>query len=310
MTDPDFITSPLPAPGPEEPTRARPRDHHERVSEPAQLALVVYAGENLGAVVPLREGEMLFGRSTDCQVVVNDGEVSRHHARFKVLAGDPPTVVVEDLCSTNGTKINEVALHAPHEVRPGDRVGLGGHVFKLVVLDALERAFHQSLLEAGSRDALTGLANRGAIMRELKSRFLLAQRYGRPMSLVLVDLDFFKRINDTYGHAAGDAVLRAFAEVAAGQLREPDLAGRIGGEEFLILLPETDRDGGAVVAERLRQAVEAARVDISETQLFFTCSLGVSEIGKEDREPGEALARADAALYHAKEDGRNRLARG
>jgi two-component system cell cycle response regulator len=310
MTDSDYITSPLPAPGPEEPTRARLRGPHEVPPEPSQLALIVYAGENLGSVVPLREGEMLFGRSMDCKVVVNDGEVSRHHARLRVTAGDPPTVMVEDLCSTNGTRLNEVALHGPHELRPGDRVGLGSHVYKLVVLDALERAFHQSLLEAGTRDALTGLANRGAIMRELKARFQLAQRYGRPMSLVLVDLDYFKGINDAHGHAAGDAVLRAFAEVATGQLREPDLAGRIGGEEFLILLPETDREGGVVVAERLRQAVEAARVDIAGTRLSFTCSLGVSEISKEDREPGEALARADAALYHAKEDGRNRLARG
>jgi diguanylate cyclase (GGDEF)-like protein len=310
MSESDFSTTPYPPLDSEEPTRVRARDRGDAPAEPAQLALVTYAGEGLGAVRPLRPGEFLMGRSSDCDLPVQDGEVSRHHARLRIVAGDPPVVTVEDLNSTNGTRVNEQTVRGPWMLAPGDRLGVGSHVFKLVVLDQLERAFHQSLLEAGTRDALTGLSNRGAIMRELQSRFQLSQRYGRPLSLVLADLDHFKRINDTRGHAAGDAVLRAFSEGLMAQLREPDLAGRIGGEEFLILLPETEREGAAVVAERLRATTEAMQVHLPDGPLSFTCSLGVSAVAGEDREPGEALARADAALYTAKEGGRNRLAQG
>lgn len=310
MNEPEFNPTPVDPLGPEEPTRARTRERHESAPQPSHLALVTYTGDQLGALMALPPGEYVLGRAADCQLMLNDGEVSRHHAKLVVTAGDPPTVMVEDLCSTNGSRLNEEPLRDACAMHPGDRLALGGQVFKLIVLDPLERAFHLSLIEAGTRDPLTGLVNRGAIMRELKSRFQLAQRYGRPLTLVLTDLDYFKRVNDTWGHAAGDAVLRVFASTALAQLREPDLAGRIGGEEFLILLPETDGEGGAVVAERLRQAVEAQGVDVAQGQIRFTCSLGIADIQPGDQEPGEILARADAALYRAKEAGRNRLARG
>lgn len=290
----------------DEPTVARVRGAEDRSAEPSLLALITYAGEGLGTVFPLPEGDHRIGRAAECRLQLNDSEASRVHARLTVL-GERATV--EDLGSTNGTRVNERAIEGATELRPGDRLAIGAHILKLVVLDELEREFHRSLVEAGTRDPLTGLANRGAIMRELENRFGLSRRYGRPMGLVIVDLDHFKIVNDTRGHAAGDEVLRAFAATVAAQLREPDLAGRIGGEEFLLLLPETDLEGAAVVAERLRLAVASMVPGGAAQGLACTCSLGAAQAEGRDKSAGEVLARADAALYRAKGSGRNRVER-
>lgn len=284
------------------------RTSDQGLPEEPELALVAYAGEALGRVFPLREGRYILGRSAHCEIPLMDGEVSRQHAAVTVSPGPEGLgVQVEDLKSTNGTRVNELELQGPMMLRPEDRIHLGGHVFKLVVLDALEKAFHQTLLEQGSKDGLTGLSNRRAIMSELGSRFQVANRYGRPLSVILCDLDLFKKVNDTHGHPAGDAVLRIFAEVTAQTFREPDLVGRIGGEEFLVLLPETEIEGALVGAERLRRALEATPVDIGGgTLLRVTCSLGVAARRDDDPEPGALVGRADAALYKAKAAGRNR----
>ena len=286
----------------------RAKEVGEEPPPPPELALVAYAGEALGRVYPLRPGRMILGRAAHCEIPLMDGEVSRQHAALTLVDGDPPTVTVEDLGSTNGTRVNEVPVRGPEPLRPEDRLSVGGHTFKLVALDPLEKAFHQTLLDQGSKDALTGLSNRRAIMAELANRFQLAVRYGRPLAVVLCDLDRFKDVNDTYGHPAGDAVLRSFAEVVAQSFREPDLVGRIGGEEFLVLLPETELEGARVGAERLRRALEATPVDIGDRLVQVTCSLGVASRREDDPEAGALVGRADAALYKAKAAGRNRIA--
>jgi pSer/pThr/pTyr-binding forkhead associated (FHA) protein len=169
--------------------------------EEPELALVAYAGEALGRVFPLREGRYILGRSAHCEIPMMDGEVSRQHAALTVSPGPQGLqVVVEDLRSTNGTRVNGREVEGTLTILPEDRIHVGGHVFKLVVLDALEKEFHHTLLEQGSKDGLTGLSNRRAIMSELGSRFQVAHRYGRPLSVILCDLDFFMKVNDTHGH--------------------------------------------------------------------------------------------------------------
>ena len=289
-------------------TLLRQRGSLEGPPQPTELALVAYAGEALGRIYPLRPGRLIIGRAAHCEIPLLDGEVSRQHAALTLSEGPEPTLTVEDLGSTNGTRINEVVLKGPRPLRPEDRLSLGGHVLKLVALDPLEKAFHQTLLDQGQKDALTGLSNRRAIMAELANRFQLAVRYGRPRAVVLFDLDHFKEVNDTHGHPAGDAVLRSFAEVAHQSFREPDLVGRIGGEEFLVLLPETELEGARVGAERLRRALEATPVDIGTGLIQVTCSLGVASRREDDPEAGALVGRADAALYKAKAAGRNRIA--
>ena len=151
------------------------------------------------------------------------------------------------------------------------------------------------------------ISNRGATLAEVQNRFGLSVRYNRPLSVVICDLDFFKNVNDTHGHGAGDLVLRVFGERLIHCLREADLAGRIGGEEFLVLLPETDLSGARPFAERLRKAIAAQPIPLPSGPLEVTCSLGIAERMITDLEPGQLLARADAALYRAKNSGRNRI---
>jgi diguanylate cyclase (GGDEF)-like protein len=274
---------------------------------PAEWALVAYAGAALGRVFPIPAGLVLVGRAPDAGITLLDGEVSRNHARIRVEEG---RVQVEDLGSTNGTRVNGETIHGTAELHAGDRLTMGSHVLKLVYLDPLERAFHETLLDLSTKDPLTGLANRGSILTELQNRFGLSVRYERPLSVVVCDLDYFKHVNDTYGHGAGDFVLRVFGERMIGSLREADLAGRIGGEEFLTILPETDLGGALPFAERLRKAIAAAPIQLPTGILNFTCSLGIAERGAGDLDAGQLLARADAALYQAKSSGRNRVCLG
>jgi diguanylate cyclase (GGDEF)-like protein len=206
--------------------------------------------------------------------------------------------------------VNGELLKGSADLVPGDRLAIGGHVLKLVYLDPLERAFHETLLDLSTKDPLTGLANRGSILAELQNRFGLSLRYDRPLSVVVGDLDHFKRVNDTHGHGAGDFVLHAFGERLMANLREADLAGRIGGEEFLMVLPETDLSGARPFAERLRKAIASTAIPLPSGSLSITCSLGIAQRTAADEEAGQLLARADAALYRAKNGGRDRVCEG
>jgi len=292
---------------PEMPTVVRAREDGASYQVPPEWALVAYAGAALGRVFPLSAEEVVVGRAPDSGITLLDGEVSRHHARLWVEAG---RVHLEDLGSTNGTRLNGETVHAPVEVRAGDRLAMGGHVLKLVFLDPLERAFHETLLDLSTRDPLTGLANRASTLAEFQNRFGLSLRYDRPLSIAVCDLDHFKRVNDTHGHGAGDLVLRNFGECLMATLREADLAGRIGGEEFLMVLPETELSGARPFAERLRRTLAANPVRLPSGPVTVTCSLGIAERTATDLEPGQLLARADAALYRAKAAGRDRVCEG
>ena len=306
FTPPDHDAGTLPG-LPEMETVVRGKQEGDALQPPAEWALVAYAGAALGRVFPIVPGDMLVGRAPDSSVSLLDSEVSRHHARIRLVEGQ---VEVEDLDSTNGTRVNGDLLHAPVTLRAGDRLEVGGHVFKLVFLDPLERAFHETMLDQSTRDPLTGLANRGSILAEFQNRFGLSLRYDRPLAVVVCDLDHFKKVNDTHGHGAGDFVLRSFGEQLLSVLREADLAGRIGGEEFIIMLPETDLSGARPFAERLRKAIATMPVVLPTGNLNITCSLGISERTASDLDAGQLLARADAALYEAKANGRNRVCEG
>jgi diguanylate cyclase (GGDEF)-like protein len=176
---------------------------------------------------------------------------------------------------------------------------------------ALENArLHDVVQRQASTDDLTGLVNRRRFIEALQAEIERARRFGSPLTVILADLDDFKRVNDELGHHAGDIVLRSFADLMRSHVREVDVPGRIGGEEFAIVLPETDADGAASVAERMRHALEAVSLPVDDDRsIRVTASFGVA--GLQTAQSGDDLLRAaDAALYRAKADGKNKVITG
>ena len=164
-----------------------------------------------------------------------------------------------------------------------------------------------SLRERAERDALTGLPNRLAFNEKLDEAIKQYRRYHHPVSLIVFDVDHFKRVNDTWGHGAGDLVLREVGHILAASIRETDHAARIGGEEFAVLLTETELDHAIETAQRIRASLERASVDHEGTPLSVTISAGVSSCPSVVRDPGGLLSSADGALYVSKQQGRNRV---
>ena len=172
---------------------------------------------------------------------------------------------------------------------------------------------YAEILKHATLDALTGFYNRRQLDERIKQEIASAKRQKTPLCAIMVDIDFFKSVNDKYGHATGDIVLKTVSKSMRSQLREYDIAGRYGGEEFAILLPFTRADEAVMVAERLRKAVEKKVIDISKTnsdsaenEIHVTISLGIYEFKQSDTEE-DLLQNADKALYRAKAEGRNRV---
>jgi diguanylate cyclase (GGDEF)-like protein len=283
------------------------------VSETDEWALIRYIGAPIGEVIPIGPEGIVIGRTAESRVYLPEPEVSRRHAKLELISaeGGPPMVHLLDMGSTNGTFVNGHRLDSQGVVviKDGDVIRVGGHAFKLKRLDELEQHYHRALVVQTTQDALTGVYNRATVLAYLEKHVDWARRYYRALSLILCDLDHFKNINDTYGHAAGDQVLRIFGLLTMGRLRSSDMVGRIGGEEFLVVLPETPGSEATSVAEQLRGAIFDERVipPGGGDPFPVTCSYGVAQLNETDSDAGSLLARADVALYRAKAQGRNRV---
>jgi len=198
------------------------------------------------------------------------------------------------------------------EVYSGPVMVQGRQLLYSLVHDVTRRIrLEREMERLATTDALTGADNRHQFFRRAEAELRRAARYGHPLSVIMLDIDLFKEINDTYGHHSGDLVLKALVERIGIELRETDVFGRLGGEEFAVVLPETGAEGGWLVAERLRRIVEDLRVrDEGENVIRFTLSLGVAGLGDPTEGMEAILRRADKALYRAKGLGRNRVEQG
>lgn len=270
--------------------------------------LVVVAGADVGRFYPLRKPSMIVGRGEEADVVVRDTSVSRQHARVDI--DEAAHCRIEDLGSTNGTYVRGVRV-MECDLEDGDRVQLGNvTVMKLEYHGRDENELRSQLFESGTRDSLTGVYNRRYFDGQLEAEVQLALRHGEALSLVVVDVDHFKKFNDEHGHLAGDAVLRHVARVMADRLRGTDLIARYGGDEFVLILRRTDTEGASILAhsmvERLRQDAPEFRGAV----LPVTVTMGIATLSPASAyESGEALFdAADRALYCAKEAGRDRIA--
>ena len=180
--------------------------------------------------------------------------------------------------------------------------------FAAIERDLTEHKMLQSRLEVlASTDSLTGLPNRQAIMNKAEKEFARARQYNCPLSIVMIDIDHFKSINDQHGHAAGDHVLREVSLICQDVLRGSDVIGRIGGEEFVLLLPEAPQASAEQVAERMRARLADTRISFHDLNFTITASFGVATLNTDDETLQGMLDRADEAMYHAKHGGRNQV---
>ena len=183
--------------------------------------------------------------------------------------------------------------------------------FRMSVRDISDRKALQDELEIlASTDPLTGVYNRRRFFHEAESELYRARRYDRPLVVVEIDIDHFKKINDTHGHGVGDDCLKTLATLIKNRLRRSDLFARIGGEEFVMLFPETQLGDALRLSERIRKQIEGVRIETPNGAVGFTVSMGVADFKREGDSLNQLLARADAALYRAKRDGRNQVAYG
>jgi diguanylate cyclase (GGDEF)-like protein len=272
----------------------------------APPSLVVICGPDLGRRIPLEAPALTIGRDAECEVVVPIDGISRRHCELVHREG----VRLRDLGSTNGTWLNGREL-APGEeplLRTGDRVELVGVAFKYLEGNDLEAQYHEELYQLAIVDGLTRIFNRRYLMDFLAREISRCRRHARPLSLLLFDIDRFKQINDCFGHSAGDHVLREIVEVAREGVRREECLARFGGDEFAVVMPETELAGARIVAERTRIRVEGHAVAFAGREIPVTISVGVTVLSPEMADAEAMLAAADTQLYAAKMAGRNTAA--
>ena len=266
---------------------------------------IVLAGQDIGRIFKIEETKVTFGRDSTCTFPIEDDQVSREHAEAK---HESRGIVLYDLKSTNGTFVNGRKIHR-RLLKNGDRIQIGSDmIFKFILQDELESQLSEDLYNFANRDHLTQIYNKKHFIDRLATDFSFAQRHKDNLSVILLDIDFFKRINDTYGHLAGDSLLKEITQRLSKQLRSEDILARFGGEEFVLLLRSTDRDKALLVADKMRKVIESNPFLIGDQEETITISLGVvSFTGDNLKSAGEMLLRADKQLYQAKRKGRNRI---
>ena len=281
-----------------------------KIGKDQRALLVVLAGPQMGEMHVLPRGEArIIGRKQGCDVRIDDDGVSRRHCSVEVT---DEGLMLRDLQSANGTFVSGERI-AERLLKDGDRFEIGiSSALKFELADDLEASFQRQLSEAVLREPLTGLYNRRHFRERFSAELAAAARHGRALSLLLVDIDHFKKINDEHGHVYGDKVLQMVAGILANLVRIEDVVARYGGEEFVVLAREADIKGATVLAERLRSGVERARCLADGKELSVTVSIGVTiSIGlvqaSVEMTQEELIKAADEALYTAKQQGRNRV---
>jgi two-component system cell cycle response regulator len=269
--------------------------------------LRVVDGFNAGQVFPLDQRETIIGRGRDCTVRLEDSGVSRRHTR--IVHEMDGQYFVEDLGSLNGTYVSSQKV-TRQKLNTGDRVQIGPNVsLSFSVIDEAEERLAKQLFESSTRDGLTKAYNRKYFVERLASEAAYATRHKTRLALILFDIDFFKKVNDTYGHVAGDEVLRGISTTVTRLIRAEDVFARYGGEEFVIIVRGIELSNVAKFAGRVRAAVESHPTTWADESIAATISVGVAGLDEcGDSGTSEALLMlADERLYEAKRTGRNRV---
>ena len=268
----------------------------------APACIVVISGDRLGRRIDIDRRRIVVGRSEDADLCIPHGSVSRRHCEFW---RDGTRYHVRDLGATNPLRVNDLTVEQA-ELDDGDHIAVGECLLKFISPQSVEARYHAEIHQLATNDALTELPNRRHFIEAVDKEIARSARLGLPLAMCIVDIDHFKHINDQFGHIAGDDALRQMALILRGFVRSGDIAARIGGEEFAVVLPETTaEDAAATFAETLREAIAQATFTLHGEVRKITVSVGIAGMcpGRETR--STLMHAADAALYRAKDEGRN-----
>jgi len=268
-----------------------------------EACLVVIYGSELGKKYNLNSSSLVIGRSSKCDIQIDQESISRNHSK---IVNTGKSILVRDLGSTNGTYVNDEPIDE-YVLRDGDLIKIGRTIFKFLTGGNIENAYHEEIYRLTTIDGLTQIYNKRYFLETLEREIARSQRYRRSLSLVMFDIDHFKKINDSYGHLAGDYVLKHLASTVKTKIRREDLFARYGGEEFAIVLPEIDGINSKAFAEKIRQLVEKQDFRFENTRIQVTISMGVGAIDDEHNDAATLIKQADDFLYAAKSAGRNRV---
>jgi diguanylate cyclase (GGDEF)-like protein len=274
-------------------------------SESQQSCLVqIYPPDVVGGMKLIDRETIRIGRDCGADISLADSSVSRSHA---IVCRTDQGYVVRDLDSTNGTLVNgEPIVERP--LRSGDTLGIGSFLFKFLSAGSVEVQYHETVYGALTRDALTGTMNRRYLTESMQREIARSIRQQLVLSVVMLDIDHFKHVNDTHGHLVGDEVLREFGVRIQAVCRDDDMLARYGGEEFCLMLSATEREEALAMAERCRLAIADIPFVTGSGPLAITASFGLGCMDRgESLEPTALIQRADAQLYQAKTTGRNRV---
>src|SRR5438552_16024779 len=277
-------------------------------------ALVFLRGELLAVQIPLERAQVTLGRALDADIRINDSRASRLHARITTLPDETNGEIryrLSDLDSTNGTILNGTRIDSAF-LEDGDKFEIGDQLIRFEMLDEIDREFQQQIHRLLVHDELTGLLTGKSFFSELRREAARAEAENIPFCVLMMDIDYFKEVNDTYGHLVGSETLEDVGAVIKKALRAGDVGARFGGEEFAAFLLDADYAQGMIAAERVRSAIEkhefpAVRRGSSETPRthHITISVGVAAYPDDGRDPIQLVEMADSALYRAKRNGRN-----
>lgn len=274
--------------------------------ESTKKAYILFlSGPLIGKLLHLQNGVTIIGRAPDADIVINDQRISRHHVQIAV---DSEEVVIEDMGSTNGTFINGQRVKK-NDLHDGDKIQISSAtIFKFALQDRTENIFHKELYKMAIIDPVTNIYNKRFFIERLNEEFSHAKRSKSGLSLLMIDIDFFKKVNDAHGHLAGDMLLHQLAKTFRSMVRNEDILARYGGEEFVAILRTTNKAGAHLLAERIREKVASAPLDFEKQKIPITISIGVASLdeAKNHDTPEDLIKDADEKLYQSKQNGRNR----
>ena len=270
--------------------------------DPSGCLIVIY-GDDLGRRVPISPDPVIIGRSAKCEVQIDQESISRNHCRIRF---DGRRFVVRDLGSTNGTYVNDELIDEV-PLGDGDQLKVGRTILKFILGTNVEAEYHEEIYRLMTTDGLTQVANKRLFDETFEQEVARAKRYQRTFSLLVLDIDHFKKINDSHGHLAGDAILRQLGAVIRGRTRRSDTVARIGGEEFALITPEIGQNGAMELGRKINRLVSETRFEFEGNDIEVTISIGVAEWQQHYESGQDLLKAADEKLYEAKRLGRNRV---